>query len=493
MRAILRNAFVPLVLAGLASGQAAFAQTTVSERAMIVFDGSGSMWGQIDGQNKIVIARETLSRTLPTLPPDMEIGLIAYGHNRRGDCGDIATLVDVGPASQQSGKIASAVAALNPKGKTPLSEAVRRAAEALRYTEERATVILITDGLETCEADPCALATELDRLGIDFTAHVIGFGLTDEEGRQVACLAENTGGLYLPARDAADLAGALAQTVATAPVVEPEPLPAPEPQPEPLARNLVATVSLDESSAPLNDGDGLRVNWTAEPIENGEEVRNLPAVTRLETRFPPGRYRLTARTNRGSVAVGEIETTDTELTSVNLILGAGTLDLFAAMVNEDLGLYDTDFIWNVENEDTGETFNLIGKAVQQVVPSGRYSATLTITRLTKVSPGSASVEVVTGKTGAGEVIAASSKILLRAFNPDRSELKRHDVRFQIYKGTDTQDQPAFVAMRIGGDPIILTPGPYAVRIEAWDGTKRSFEERFEVGVGENREVEFSFP
>ena len=85
-------------------------------------------------------------------------------------------------------------------GKTPLSAAVKQAAEALRYTEDKATVVLITDGLETCNADPCALGKELEQSGVDFTAHVVGFGLTADEGRQVACLAENTGGKYVAGR-----------------------------------------------------------------------------------------------------------------------------------------------------------------------------------------------------------------------------------------------------------------------------------------------------
>ena len=67
-------------------------------------------------------------------------------------------------------------------GKTPLTEAVRQAASTLKSTEAKATVILITDGIETCEADPCALGAELEASGVDFTAHVVGFGLTAEEG-----------------------------------------------------------------------------------------------------------------------------------------------------------------------------------------------------------------------------------------------------------------------------------------------------------------------
>lgn len=103
----------------------------------------------------------------------------------------------VPPAPGSAPVISTAAAKMRFLGKTPLSEAVRRAAAEMRATEDKATVILITDGIETCAADPCAVATELESQGVDFTAHVVGFGLTKEEGRQVACLAENTGGKYI--------------------------------------------------------------------------------------------------------------------------------------------------------------------------------------------------------------------------------------------------------------------------------------------------------
>lgn len=61
------------------------AQTTT----MIVMDGSGSMWGQIDGRTKLEIARETVTGVLGTLPESRVIGLMAYGHRERGNCADI--------------------------------------------------------------------------------------------------------------------------------------------------------------------------------------------------------------------------------------------------------------------------------------------------------------------------------------------------------------------------------------------------------------------
>ncbi|MBL4646488.1 MAG: hypothetical protein JKY99_08540, partial [Rhizobiales bacterium] len=131
---------------------------------------------------------------------------------------------------------------VSPKGKTPLSEAVRQAAELLKYTEEKATVILITDGIETCNLDPCALGSALEKLGVDFTAHVVGFGLSREEGRQVACLAENTGGLYIDAQNSGELVDALNQTVVVeAPTVE-------EPTPEAVEELPDASLNAPEES-----------------------------------------------------------------------------------------------------------------------------------------------------------------------------------------------------------------------------------------------------
>lgn len=181
------------------------------ERVMIVLDGSGSMWGQIDGVPKLSIARKVLYDVLPTMDASTELGLVGYGHREKGNCGDIELIV--APAQGTAGAIADAAEDMRFLGKTPLSDAVQFAAEELRYTEDKATVVLITDGIETCEADPCALGSALEDQGIDFTAHVLGFGLSAEEGAQVACLAENTGGQYIEAQNSNELANAIQDVV----------------------------------------------------------------------------------------------------------------------------------------------------------------------------------------------------------------------------------------------------------------------------------------
>lgn len=212
-----------LVTLGALSAPMALADNPAT---MIVMDGSGSMWGQIKGRPKLEIARETVAEVLAGLPEDRALGLMAYGHRERGNCADIEVMAV--PAKGNATAILHAVNTMKFQGKTPLSEAVRQAAEVLKHSEEAATVVLVTDGIETCHADPCAVAAELEATGVNFTAHVIGFGLTRDEGAQVACLAEATGGRYLPASDAASLADAMRQVVSDSP---PEFKPAPEPEP----------------------------------------------------------------------------------------------------------------------------------------------------------------------------------------------------------------------------------------------------------------------
>ena len=218
-------AAISLALFGLAPIAA-----SAADDVMIVYDGSNSMWGQIEGVSKIEIARDVMADLVETWPQSTNLGLLAYGHRRAGDCTDIEMMIAPGPVERES--FLEAVNSITPRGRTPLTAAVEQAAEFLSYRDNPATVVLVSDGVETCQADPCALAAQLERQGIAFTAHVIGFDLSREEHEQLACIAENTGGIFVPAENAGELRDAMAQVQA---VIETEPSVEPEPEPEPVA------------------------------------------------------------------------------------------------------------------------------------------------------------------------------------------------------------------------------------------------------------------
>ncbi len=310
-------------LAALLFSFLAIVPLAAADRAILVLDGSGSMWAQIDGVSRIEIARETLGGLLGSLPDDLELGLMSYGHRTRGDCADIELLVEPGAGTAEA--IGAAANAINPRGKTPLSDAVRQAAEALRFTEDKATVILVTDGIETCAADPCALGADLEAQGIDFTAHVVGFGLSDAEGQQVACLAYNTGGQYLEARDATGLGEALSTAVAQ---VE-QPSPVTEPAPEPVAApdyNFAPLLVLAEGDDPLPDNiDG--VTWEIHPLDAAGnrtgEVR-YEYGARYRGTLEPSSYAIVAKLGEAATEQTVAATAD-EVAEPFFTLNAGTI------------------------------------------------------------------------------------------------------------------------------------------------------------------------
>ena len=257
-----------LILCALAS--VGFAEEG-SAGLMLVFDASGSMWGQIDGENKIVIARRVLGDLIDDLPDGAEVGLIAYGHQREGDCDDIETLAAMGPLDRAGLK--KTVDTLNPKGKTPITDSVKAAFGAVRGRDGGATVILVSDGLETCGGDPCAAVRLAKDEGLDFILHVVGFDVAGEDVSQLECAAQAGGGLFMSAENAGELGDALEAAVAMTPDV-------------PIGRLVVEAVADDE----LQD-----VAIAVSNNETGEHVAGSRTYSSAETNprsipLPDGKF-----------------------------------------------------------------------------------------------------------------------------------------------------------------------------------------------------------
>ena len=199
-------AHAALVAAALTSPSSA--QEMIYPDTIIILDASNSMWGQIDGIAKISIAREVIGELVEELDTDSEFGLMAFGHRRKSDCGDIELILPVGPLDSTT--FSAAVNNLSPRGRTPLTAALREAAGVLKTDTRSGRIIIVSDGIESCEADPCALSKELEKTGLDFTAHVIGFNISETSDQsQISCIAENTEGLYLTAESTGELKEAL--------------------------------------------------------------------------------------------------------------------------------------------------------------------------------------------------------------------------------------------------------------------------------------------
>jgi Ca-activated chloride channel family protein len=174
------------------------AQST-SSPILFIYDASGSMWGQIERKTKMEIAAEVLSSTVNDLPEGQKIGLMAYGHRSKGDCDDVEMLADMENISKTN--VIASVKAIKPLGKTPLARSATMAINALKKSGEKATIILITDGIESCDGNLCEVVRMAKAENIDFKLHIVGFGLKKDETEALICAARAGDGQYYDADD----------------------------------------------------------------------------------------------------------------------------------------------------------------------------------------------------------------------------------------------------------------------------------------------------
>jgi len=192
-----------------------------NEDAMLVFDASGSMAGNLNQgiatiKPRIDEVRGALAKVLPTITRFRRVGLITYGPGPYQQCNVQLALK---PTPDAAALIMQEVNALSPAGKTPLTAAVQEAAEVLDYQEKPGLIVVLTDGEETCGGSPCDLGKRLHASAAQLIVHVIGFRMKDYSwtGEQsildVKCLAEQNGGLYISADAKQDLIDALEKTL----------------------------------------------------------------------------------------------------------------------------------------------------------------------------------------------------------------------------------------------------------------------------------------
>ena len=188
-------------------GFAACAQAAPMPEAVFILDASGSMAEPAGTQTKMEAAKAVLAGVVPAVAPEVKIGLAAYGHRRERDCADIEILVP--PGSEDRAAVLARVAAMQPKGVTPIAAAVVQVGDYLKGREAETTIVLVSDGRETCGGDPRAAVAALKAAGVKFVMHVVGFGVTEADQAELAAIAAAGGGQYFRADDAAGLLAAL--------------------------------------------------------------------------------------------------------------------------------------------------------------------------------------------------------------------------------------------------------------------------------------------
>ena len=211
-RGVLRlAAFIAACVLGgttvLMGGARPAAAADTAGQLMLVMDSSGSMAGPDgSGGTKIGAAKKAVTRLVGSAPAGAEIGLRVYGANKdKNDpaaCRDSRRVADVGPVDKR--KITSAANAMTPRGQTPIAYSLRKAAGDFTGSAPR-TIMLVSDGIETCDPDPCKVVARLRDAGVRLRIDVIGFRVDGKARDQLQCIARSGHGTYYDAEDGPSL------------------------------------------------------------------------------------------------------------------------------------------------------------------------------------------------------------------------------------------------------------------------------------------------
>ena len=212
----------------------------------IVMDYSGSM------SNWIGVAKRSMTSIVAQIPSSVNLGFRVFGHDMNGGNPSNSTLQQVKKivrksngkydvktgadtvigqttgacsATQQVTRIAPANAqsmlfgmdSVRIGGVTPLVYALDRAVYqdfAGMDTVTPKKIVLITDGYENCNGDPCAFARQLMQKRSDIHIDVV---LVSSNSRALTCLATTTGGHFYTIDNLSDFSSVINQSIQSAP------------------------------------------------------------------------------------------------------------------------------------------------------------------------------------------------------------------------------------------------------------------------------------
>lgn len=202
--------FIPLLFLLTLS---AFSQKNT--RILFVLDASGSMWARMESDNRINVAKSLLSKMVDSLDQFdfVEVGLRVYGHTSpkaARNCKDTRLEVPFGKKNAKT--IQRKLQNITPKGTTLIAYSLTQAAyDFPKQRGWRNVIILITDGLEECDGDPCAVSEALQKQGVILRPFVIGVGGNDQFATEFECV-----GRYFDAKTEEDFENILGNVVSQA-------------------------------------------------------------------------------------------------------------------------------------------------------------------------------------------------------------------------------------------------------------------------------------
>ena len=183
-------------------------------RILFLLDASQSMGNSWDRGSRMEEAKRVLATLADSLSKlnNVEIGLRVYGHQSdqsMNNCHD--TKLEVAFGKNNFRFIRKKLESIHPQGITPIALSLQKCAvDFPKSTVSKNVVVIITDGIESCGGDPCAIAKDLQAKGIILKPFIIGLGMDEKMDNSLDCI-----GKYDNVPDGKAFEAALHKTVYT--------------------------------------------------------------------------------------------------------------------------------------------------------------------------------------------------------------------------------------------------------------------------------------
>jgi hypothetical protein len=409
---------------------------------VLVLDASGSMNAKLpEGATRIDAAKAAVSSLVGGLADDTRLALRVYGHGsprQDKNCKDSSLVVGFDSVARNRAAVLAKKDGIKAQGYTPINLSLQLAAGDLSAEEAAEhVVLLVSDGKETCEGDPCATAKALAEADAKLVVHTVGFGVDTATRQQLQCIANVARGKYFDATGAGELTGALNKAAQTKAAEQ-----------APKKQIVITTSKPGKLKMEVAGHSGHDVINAA-----GKKVEELSSVNRVVD-VPPGIY---------SVKFGNGTWTGIE------IKAGETTEIKPGYL--EVNPMGNDFAYVLEPE-TGEVVEEIhGAKPRATLMPGRFDVKMGNT----LWPGGAELkpgEVTTLKPGV-LAIKANGVFYYYLFSPDGTQAAKADVP--------------------GHTRVALPPGKYTLSIDPDKWLKQFPDERrkMEIELVEGQELEIA--
>ncbi len=468
---------------------------------VLILDHANSMWSRMGGNQKIKLVRSAIAPLLRDEEGKLNLGVVTFGANKPKSC-DIDTVKPIGPIKPAADM--KAIEDANPKGSAAVAASLTAASKLFKTENGARSIILISDSMDECKADPCAVAAELKERSPRTIIHFIALGENSEETlSELACISEQTGGVFLTAQNEAELTEGLQKTLQLAalgasedpdgvptPIVPPPVAGAGAPGEKPTSTEpgtLALSAILAKDGQPLSSGLIWRIYEGRVHDDGSYRLLQTVRDPRVTTSLPGGDYLVNVSYGRANITKRLTVWPDKRLEDV-FNLNAGGLRLYATLATQPL-LSEQSLTFDVYSEESDQFGNrrkVIAGAKSGVVMrlnGGTYRVESSYGDSNAVIE--AEVTVEPGKLTEATIDHQAGKVTFRLVQKPGGEALA-DTIWNIYSGEGQ------LVKRSGGafPSHVLAAGNYEVRVQHGE---KEFAAKFSVAAGDKKQVEVVMP